>query len=205
MTTVADTTAAPIEGTPDDEFDTLIENATMRRKPVRLSLDGELRGEYELVKDRIAQRAAKRDAARTAAAAAALTGGGDTRLGTKTPEAPPADERDPEQDHLDELVEKMRAKAPTIIVQGMSSTEYNRLLQAHPPRKDPTTGRVDPRDYDGYNSATFPPALVRASIVKPTMTDARWAKLDAKLDDTQFDKLYNAAAQVNRRDEDIPF
>lgn len=197
-------TNAPTEGTTDDEFDSLIEDATLRTKPVRLSLDGKLRGEYELVKDRITQRAAERDAARTAAAAESLTGG-DTRLGTKSPETPPADERDPEQDHLDKIVELMRVKAITLVVQGMPSKAYNKLLQAHPPRKDPTSGRIDQRDYRGFNVNTFPEALIRASIVKPTMTDARWAKLDEKLDDVQFDKLFNEALAVNRRDEDIPF
>lgn len=199
------TSGAPtIVGTSDDEFDTLIEDASLPEKPVRLCLDGRLRREYEEVKDRVAERAAKHDAARTAAAAAALNPA-DTRLASKGPQGPPADEPDPEQDRLDELAARMRAKAVTFIVRAMSSQEYNRLLEAHPPRKDPTTGRIDPRDYQGYNSATFVPALVRRSIAQPTMTDERWAKLDATLTDAQFDKLFQAAAEVNRRDEDIPF
>ena len=37
------------------------------------------------------------------------------------------------------------------------------------------------------------------------MTSERWAKLDAALTDVQFDRLFNACAEVNRRDEDIPF
>jgi hypothetical protein len=37
------------------------------------------------------------------------------------------------------------------------------------------------------------------------MTDERWAKLEPKLTDAQFDRLATAAAEVNRRDEDLPF
>lgn len=201
---MAETTPA-IVGTSDDDFDRLIGDAALPEKVVPLCLDGKLVGEYQAVKDRIAQRAAERDAARTAAAAAAAMGEGDTRLGSKSPEVPAADERDPEQDRLDELVEKMRAKAVKFVIRAVSSADYNRLLQANPPRRDAASGRVDPRDYHGYDSSRFPQALVRRSIVQPTMTDERWAKLDATLNDAQFDRLFNAAADVNRRDEDIPF
>lgn len=201
---MAETNTAPIVGTSDDDFDRIIEGASLPWQPVRLCLDGKLRREYEDVKARITERANQAAAERTAAAAAAL-GDADTRLATKGPEVPPADERDPEQDRLDELVERMRAKLVTFIVQAVPSTDYNRILEAHPPRKEPATGRFDPRDYHGYNAATFPAALVRASIAKPTMTDERWAKVDRVLTDAQFDKLFNAAAVLNRRDEDIPF
>ncbi|MFI7608816.1 hypothetical protein ACIBTV_27400 [Micromonospora sp. NPDC049366] len=198
---MAEQTGAPIVGTSDDDFDALVEGASLPEQAVRLCLDGKLRREYEEVKDRID----KRDAARNAAAAAAALGQDDVRLSSKAPAAPEPAERDPEQDRLDELVEKMRAKLVTFIVRALPSTDYNLLLQAHPPRKDATTGRIDPRDYNGYNSATFVPALVRACIAAPTMTDARWAKLEPVLTDAQFDRLWTAAAEVNRRDEDIPF
>ncbi|MEV1315371.1 hypothetical protein AB0J14_04720 [Micromonospora arborensis] len=202
---MAETTAAPpIVGTTDDEFDSIIEDANLPVLLVRLCLDGKLRREYEDVKTRITGRAAERDSARTVSAAAALNEG-DTRLASKGPTVPADDEPDPEQAHLDELVERMRTKLMTFVVQAVSSKEYNRILEGNPPRKDPATGRIDQRDYQGYNSATFPAALVRASIAKPTMTDARWAKLDAALTDAQFDKLFQASAEVNRRDEDIPF
>lgn len=196
------TNAPPIVGTSDDEFDLLIGDASLPEQPVRLCLDGKLRRQYEEVKDRIAGRAAERDGQRAAAAAG---NEGDTRMVHKGPDAPPADERDPEQDHLDELVEKMRARMVTFIVRAMSSTEYNKLLLQHPPRKDTATGRIDQRDYQGFNVSTLPPVLVRKSIVKPTMTDERWTKVDAVLTDAQFDKLFNIAVEVNRRDEDLPF
>lgn len=196
--------AAPAyTATTDDEFDALIEGATLPEKPVRLCVHGDLRRRYEEVKARVEERAAARDGARTAASAAAA-GMTDTRLASKPTDAP-ADERDPEQDRLDELAAQMRAKAITFIVRAMPSKEYNALVALHPPRTVPSTGRTDPRDYQGFNSATFFPELVRLSIAKPTMTPERWAKLDAKLTDAQFDRLATAAAEVNRRDEDIPF
>jgi hypothetical protein len=193
-------------GTADDLFDSLLADAVLPYQSVRLCLNGKLRREYEEVKARIDERAAQRDAAATAAAAEAA-GLKDVRLGTKIPEpaAPGAGERDPEQDRLDELAARVRAESAEIVVQAKPSSEYNKLLQAHPPRKDPATGRIDQRDYAGYNSSTFPAELVRASIVKPQMTPERWARLDAALTDIQFDRLFNACAEVNRKDEDVPF
>jgi hypothetical protein len=197
------TTGAPA-GTSDDEFDALIEDGCLPIQPVRLCLNGKLRREYEAVKARIADRAAERDSARTVAAAAADPA--DTRLASPGPQTPPpADERDPEQDRLDELVEQMRAQLVTFIVQAMPSKTYNRLIEAHPPRKEPATGRTDPRDYQGFNASTFYPELVRRSIIAPTMTDERWAKLEPLLTDAQFERLATVAADVNRRDEDLPF
>lgn len=204
-TSTTEAGAAPAyTATTDDEFDALIEEASLPEKPVRLCLHGNLRREYEETKARIEERAAERDAERTAAAAAAAGMVNDVRLASKTPEAP-ADVRDPEQDRLDELAAQMRAKLVTFIVRAMPSKEYNALVAAHPPRREPNTGRVDQRDYQGFNATTFYPELVRRSIAKPTMTPERWAKLDAKLTDAQFDKLATAAAEVNRRDEDLPF
>jgi hypothetical protein len=203
-TTETSAAAPTYTATTDDEFDALIEEATLPEKPVRLCVHGNLRREYEEVKARIEERGAERDAERTAAAAAAAGMTNDVRLATRSPEAAPA-ERDPEQDRLDELAELMRAKAITFVVRAMPSKEYNALVAKHPPRREPNTGRVDPRDYQGFNANTFYPELVRLSIAKPTMTPERWAKLDVKLTDAQFDKLANAAAEVNRRDEDLPF
>ncbi|WP_431935793.1 hypothetical protein [Micromonospora sp. RP3T] len=193
---MADTTpAGPPAATSDDDFDRLVAGANMPEIPVPLCLDGKLRRQYEEVKDRIASRAAERTAA-------AAIDASDVRLGTRSPAD---DEPDPEQAHADELVERMRAATVVFLVRAMSSTDYNRLLEAHPPRKDPTTGRVDMRDFHGYHAGTFPNALVRKSIAAPTMTDQRWAQLDAALTDAQFDKLFQAAANCNRRDEDLPF
>lgn len=193
----------PTVGTSDDDFDRLIGDASLPERSVSLCLNGKLRREYEDVKERIEKRAAERDGQRTAAAAATLNEG-DTRLATKAPEVS-AVERDPEQDRLDQLVVLMRGQMVTFLVRAMPSKEYNRLLEQCPPRKESSTGRIDPRDYQGYDSSKFVPALVRKSIVQPTMTDERWAKLDDVLTDAQFDKLFQAAAEVNRRDEDIPF
>jgi hypothetical protein len=191
--------------TSDDEFDQLISDASLPETVVPLCVHGTLRREYEQTKERVEERAAQRDAERTAAAARALT---DDRLATKAPDDAPV--VDPEQGRLDELIELMRAKAINVLVRALPSRTYSNLVAAHPPRRDPNTGRGDPRDYTGanaglFNTTTFWPALVRASIARPTMTDARWAALEAMLTDAQFDKLAHAAARVNRRDDDVPF
>jgi len=191
-------------GTTDDDFDSLIEDANLPWDVVPLCLNGKLRREYEEVKQRIADRAAERDAAATVAAAEAA-GMTDVRLATRGPELPGPDVRDPEQDRLDELAAKMNKQLVKVVLQALPSVEYNKILEKHPPRRDPATGRFDERDYRGFNSRTFFPDLVRGCVVKPTMTNERWKKFESALTDAQFDKLADAAARVNRQEGDIPF
>jgi hypothetical protein len=191
-------------GTSDDEFDSLIEDASLPWDVVPLCLNAELRREYEEVKARIEGRAAERDAQATAAAAEAA-GLVDVRMATPGPPSTDPAGRDPEQDRLDELAAKMQTQIVKVVVQALPSVKYNELIEKHPPRRNPATGRFDERDFQGFNARTFYPDLVKACIVKPTMTPERWKKFDAALTDIQFDKLANAAAGVNRNEGDIPF
>lgn len=82
---------------------------------------------------------------------------------------------------------------------------WHELVEAHPPRLD-AKGKVIKEDAGfGLNRATFPEALVRGSIIKPAIDDARWAKLDAKMSDAQFEQLFVKAWALNRREIDVPF
>lgn len=190
---------------------------------VYICIDGKSRREYREVKARIAER---RDAAvadalekwETGNGAGGVSGVKDDRLNTKraTVELPPTPEsilaglpRDPEQDLLEQLVKKMKTKTVPFLIRSVGSPRWNELIATHPPRKDPGTGRMDERDLRGgglFNVATFYVQLVRESIVKPAMTDARYAALLPKLDDTQFSKIAQAAADLNAyEDNDLPF
>lgn len=190
---------------------------------VYICIDGKSRRKYHEVKARIAER-------REAAVAAALekwaaehpdasaAPPADTRLSTKrTPVAlPPTEEqiiaglpRDPDQDELEHLVKTMKARTVPFLVRAVGSPRWNELIADHPPRKDPATGRIDQRDANGgglFNVSTFYVQLVRESIAKPAMTDARYRALLPKLDETQFSKLAQAAANVNSyEDDELPF
>lgn len=190
---------------------------------VHICIDGKSRREYHEVKARIAER---RDAAVAAAVAAweadnpeaPANGPKDDRMNTKRPAVtlPPTPEeilaalpRDSEQDLLEQLVKKMKAKTIPFLIRAVGSPRWNELVAAHPPRKDPGTGRIDQRDLNGgglFNVSTFYVQLVRESIIKPAMTDARYAALLPKLDDVQFTKIAQAAADVNSlEDNDLPF
>lgn len=186
--------------TSDDKFDALLSAASLPERAVRICLDGRLRAEYEQLKAAVAARTVRR-----------AVGGSDgedpdVRLSTPDPaEGDGGDGPEPDADLLAELAEQVRARSVTILLRALSSADYNRLLEQHPPRRDRTTGHIDARDYAGFNSSSFPSALVRACIVSPTMTDERWQALDKVLTDAQFDRLWRVAAELNRRDEDIPF
>lgn len=183
-------------------LDEILDGATLAEDTVSLCLNGKLRREYEAVKARIAERADLAEAAATVAAAARTPG--DDRLATRDPGAaePYVDE---EQGRLDELVAEMHRYMVTFVIRAVDSQRWNELVEAHPPRKDPATGRRAEVDFEGVNQKTFYPELLRLSIAEPEMTDAQHAKLRTKLTAAQVDKLSNAAKEVNRRDEDIPF
>jgi len=180
---------------------------------VYVCLDGKKRRKYEEVKARIAERAelaeAERAAALEAAAAAAGAGPKDDRLSTKTPPAVPdaPAPADPEQPLLEQLVREMKAKTVPFVIRAVGSPRWNELQAAHPPRKEPDTGRINPRDVNsGFNTATFYVDLVRESIASPPMNDARYAALLTKLTDAQFTRLAQAAADVNSTEsDDLPF
>lgn len=201
-----------------DELDALLADPEIvpAEKIVYICMDGRKRRQYEEVKARIEARAEEAAAAAAEAdeqgARAAAGTATDDRLSTKGPRpagepAPPV--RDPEQDLLEQLVRDMKAKTVPFVVESVGSPRWNDLVAAHPPRKDTATGRYDPRDIAGgafFNVSTFYVALVRESIVSPEMTDARYASLLKKVTDQQFDKLAQAAADVNRQEpDDLPF
>jgi hypothetical protein len=190
---------------------------------VYICIDGKTRREYREVKERIAERrdAAVRDAVEKWEKSDPETpanGPKDDRMNTKrvTASLPPNPEQilaalppDHEQPLLEQLVKKMKTKTIPFLVRSVGSPRWNELIAAHPPRKDPGTGRIDQRDLNGgglFNVSTFYVQLVRESIVKPAMTDARYAALLPKLDDTQFTKIAQAAADLNAyEDNDLPF
>lgn len=172
------------------DFDRMLEDGGVPETGVPICMNGKLRRQYEEVKARIDARAAASAPADPAAAA-------DTRLST------PAAEPDPEQGLLEDLKAQMREWTQVFTIRAMNEQDFRRLVEQHPPRtKD---GKTDPRDYEGVNSETYYPALLRASIAEPEMTEERWAKLVEKLSPGQRVKLSDAAVLINGREEDIPF
>jgi hypothetical protein len=109
---------------------------------------------------------------------------------------------------IDQLLAQARPSTLVLTVRALvPHSRYTNLVLAHPPRTD-LEGNPVPQDRgDGFNTETFYPALIRACVVDPVMTDDRWNRLDAVLSDRQFDELAIAALAVNRgalRDADSP-
>lgn len=109
---------------------------------------------------------------------------------------------------LAEQIEALRAEmaksALRLRLEAMDPDEWKALMAQHPPRRD-SIGQVVDEDAAGVNTATFYPALARKSIVRPAMTDARWAKLVKAVSSRQWDDLWSLAWRLNRGEVDIPF
>jgi len=85
-------------------------------------------------------------------------------------------------------------------LRGLNRRDWAALIAAHPGRKDSDVDRKL-----GYNTESFFPAIIRASIIEPLLSDEQWERLDAVLPSSQFDALLDAALAVSRRKVDVPF
>ncbi|MBM0237740.1 hypothetical protein JNW88_12235 [Micromonospora sp. ATA32] len=173
------------------DFDAMLDEATLAETTVPICLNGKLRAQYARLKARIDERAAAAHEAQKLL--------GDDRLADKGPTP------DPEQPELDRLVEQMRKYTVEVVLRALPKEEWNELFAKHPPRADKQTGKRNPRDMIGVNYDSFFPTLVRETIVSPEMTGDRWQKFYAKLSDAQFNKLANAAWDINQTEDDVPF
>lgn len=190
-------------------FDEMMAQGEPAVEYVPLCLNGKLVKQYEEVTARIADRAALADLAAQEAAAPAADDPDARLAGAPAPTAPsPAGTPDPEQEEADRLRTEMKRFTQVFTIHSLGAA-YNELIEQHPPRADKfDSKKVDTRDLEGFNSGTFYPALIRASITEPKMNDARWEKLmrgPARISDAQLDRLAHAAVLVNRRDQNLPF
>lgn len=84
------------------------------------------------------------------------------RLADKSPALRLAEE-------YDALVEATRERAIKVTLRAVPHRTYRQLQDAHPPRKGNKRDEVY-----GVNEDTFFPALIRASLVSPEVTDEQW-------------------------------
>jgi hypothetical protein len=169
------------------DFDAWLAEASLPEETVPLCLNGPLVRKYEEVKARIEARQQVEPQT------------DDLRLGS------PDTTVDAEQPELDRLTEQIQAKTRLFILRALPRDDFQELFAAHPPRKDSSTGRNDPRDSGGANMKTFLPAITKASIVDPALSDEQWSQLLRKLTDGQIEKLGLVGWSLNREDREIPF
>lgn len=106
-----------------------------------------------------------------------------------------------EQAAVNEARAAVEAAALPFRLRGLSRPGWTALVNEHPPRE----GNADDR-LMGFNTESFPVALVRACLVDPDVTDdADWDALDEAMTFAQYDELVTTAMEVSRRKVDVPF
>jgi len=162
------------------DIDAELDDATPQTKVVPICLRGKLVEQFEALEEQL------QDISRVELSAPSLASGGRKRELAEQIEA---------------LRREMLAKSIPFHLQAMGRTEWNKLVDLHPPRPDNDVDRLR-----GFNEEEFFPALIRASVASPTLTEARWTKLlDVQLSPGQFEALAGAAWELNRRGVDVPF
>jgi hypothetical protein len=109
------------------------------------------------------------------------------------------------QAEMMELEEQMRAATVPFVLRAIPRLRFRALMAEHPPRKD-DQGKPLAADWNGINQSTYYDALIRESVVAPTLDDDLWKKLfEEKLSDRQYQELSDAAWNLSREKVDYPF
>lgn len=99
----------------------------------------------------------------------------------------------------DAFLQEAEARVIQVRLRGLNRRKREALLDDHLPRPE------KPRDQAlGYNTETFPPALVHACIVEPAVTFEQVLEFDEESSAARFDKLFAAAQIVSRMDTELP-
>ncbi|MEU4570730.1 hypothetical protein [Micromonospora sp. NPDC023956] len=116
------------------------------------------------------------------------------------------------RERVDQLRDRLDEYALKLTVRALSDDEWQRLVDAHPPRRKTDNTDGDPRDAEsGWNTTTFPGALLRAGTVAPELDEEDWANLlgaDGHPGVLTHPQVQAAAAEVlalSRYPLDIPF
>lgn len=164
------------------DVDALLAQARRPEKTVSLCLRGDLQAEFE--------RLDVEHAKAVSSATDSLAGNGALAIAQE----------------MEALRDQMAESTLTVTLRALPRAEYSALVLAHPERRD-EAGDPFPVDRDnGFNVETFYPALIRACVVDPELTETQWSTLlDETLSDRQFDELAYAAVGVNRGPVSVPF
>lgn len=101
-------------------------------------------------------------------------------------------------DEIQRLSSEIAESSFDFTFEAISRHEYQRLIDAHPPTDEHRANGLI------FNADTFPPALVARCAVEPRVTPTQAAQLMDTLSESQFTKLWNAAAAVNIGDDTAP-
>jgi hypothetical protein len=107
-------------------------------------------------------------------------------------------------ERIEGLEAQMREHTYDFRLRALPRPAWRALVAGHEPRRG-DDNEIRAEDRMGVNAETFFPAMIRACLVDPELTDDEWAQLNEALTDRQFDDLSDAAWGLNRREVDIPF
>jgi hypothetical protein len=168
----------------EQDIDAILDQGKRLEKQVRICTRGDLVAEFERLEDALSQQI---EADETADAFDKGAQANDLAA------------------QIEALREQMKASTIVFTLRALPRGRLRELIDEHPPRKD-EDGEPHHADREsGVNESTFWDPFVRECVVSPTMTPARWAKLDAILSDRQFQQLTSVAWDVNREKVDVPF
>jgi hypothetical protein len=155
------------------------DRATLREHTYRVCLAGDLVGEHEELERQL--REVRSDDDSLASPAGAIRA------------------------RMNELRGEMAEETAELRLRALPRKKFRELIAAHPPRKD-ENGNVIERDYLGVNYESFFDALIRKSIVEPTLDpDTLTLLLDERLTDRQFEDFTTAVWNLNRDKVNVPF
>jgi len=99
-------------------------------------------------------------------------------------------------ERIEHLRQEMLAQSVDFRMRALGRRAWNTLVEAHQKPDD-----------SGIDTTTFLPAIVRACLVDPVLTDEQWTTLldGDLLTSAQFEMLSDAAWSVNRGSVDVPF
>lgn len=165
-------------------LDQVLAAASLREESVDVCVAGELNARWEDLGRQLAVLLA--DSA------------GEHDPGRKMSEAPPGLARRTElADEMEQLRQRMLEASFTFLFRALPRREYRDLRDEHPPRRD--------RGESMFNASTFPPALIRRSLVDPPIaSDADFEQLLDKLTEGQVTELFSAAHLANEGGSDVP-
>lgn len=107
----------------------------------------------------------------------------------------PADEAAALAAEIEAVRAEMEQDSITVRFRALKRLEWEALVEAHKKRHDD----------EPFNWSTFPPALIAACVVDPTMTPAEVDELLDVINESQREDLFNAAYTVNQESTAVPF
>jgi hypothetical protein len=117
---------------------------------------------------------------------------------------------DPERLRITAEMERVRAEmredTVDFVLKAMPQKAFQTLVDEHPPRRDGDEVNEGDARF-GFDRSTFPRALIRATVIEPTLDDEDWELLlgDDGLSSGQFARLREVALAVNGTVVDVPF